>query len=73
MLLTDEEIKALWKSNLASDRHSEAYMRITAKAQLKKVVEEMERQIGMYSRTGDDGRIWLPIDELRQSILDEVK
>lgn len=62
ILLTDEEVQYA---------AIEGYTAV-AQAQLKKVVGELEGQIGMYSRTADNGRVWLPIDEFRQALLKEV-
>lgn len=85
MLLTDVELHQAFSSHLSNwaeagyddswgdDGMAQDNYKVIRRAQLKKVVEELEGQIGMYSRTADDGRVWLPIDKFRQALLSEVK
>lgn len=38
-----------------------------AKAQLKKLVEYIETQIGIHSRTADDGWVWLKLGKMQDT------
>ena len=70
ILLTEEEVRML--PNTTFNGWYNPSPDVVARAQLKKVEEELQRQVGIYSRTADDGRVWLPIDEFRQSLLGEI-
>lgn len=72
----DRKVDDTWGRfcDMACGKHSGYLIKQEAyKAQLKKVVEELEKEIGIHSRTADDGRVWLPIDGFRQALLEEVK
>lgn len=68
MLLSDEERDGVIAAiPLTGDDKIMAIENALLKAQLKDVGEELERQIGLFSRTAEDGRVWLPIDKFHQA------